>query len=154
MKFSNAFFLTLIVLISFTSQSRLRQTTTNTLNSGDKMCPGQMLVSPNKTYKLLLQTDGNLVLYSIGGKNGQNSDKPLWATNTREASYFDCNKVQLIMQKDGNLVLYRFYKIAPRATWNSGTNGKPASQLTLQDDGNLVLYGQTSFWDSRTFGKI
>lgn len=89
--------------------------------------PFQSLDTANGTRSLLLQPDGNLVLYDA-------NRKPLWASNTagKDPKY-------LALQSDGNLVLYSKSNVA---IWNSGTPIGGNSQLLLQDDGNLVLYNR------------
>ncbi len=101
---------------------------------------GQYLRSSDRRYALVLQGDGNLVLYGPGYH-------VLWHSNT-DGTGTD----RLVMQGDGNLVLYA----GGKATWSSKTNGRGASNLILQSDGNLVVYkqGGGSTWSSRTNGKI
>ena len=62
------------------------------------------------TYQLIMQNDGNLVLYSI---NDNQESTPVWATGTNgtDASY-------AVMQTDGNLVLYN---PSGKAIWASST---------------------------------
>lgn len=104
------------------------------LVGGESLRVGESIVSPNGQFRLVLQSDGNLVLYT--------SARAMWSTRTTGTG---ANK--LTLQSDGNLVLYS----PTRAVWNSLTAGKPASTLVLQDDGNLVLYGGTAaFWSSKT----
>ncbi len=101
----------------------------------------QSLQTTNRKYNLVLQTDGNLVLYS--------STKAIWAsgTNGRIISH-------LSMQPDGNLVLYDKDSVA---AWNSGTNSSSnqSSRLSIQDDGNLVIYNGSgrATWSTNTRGK-
>ena len=103
--------------------------TRNIMYSGDFLNPGDMLVSPNKYYRLVYQTDGNLVLYD-------SSNNALWATNTNGSTLG-----KTVMQLDGNLcinasdgVKWCFSPLPSAITANS--------HLTLQDDGNLVVYTQ------------
>lgn len=108
----------------------------------DNMSPGEMLtrggsiLSNNRQYTLVLQTDGNLVLY----RNGV----ALWSTQTQGR-----NVVRAVMQGDGNFVLY---DNNGNPVWNSGTGQRPGSFLAVQDDGNLVIYTRTGnvAWNSRT----
>ncbi len=86
--------------------------------------PGQSVVSPNGQYILVMQNDGNLVLYVMGGRY-------LWDTAT--GSY---PGAYAVMQGDGNLVVYQ----SGRALWDSVTGGNPGAHLALQDDANLVVY--------------
>lgn len=112
-------------------------TSDTTLPNGD-LYPNQYLESDNGNYKLLLQTDGNLVLYYQGAA--------IWNTGTYGESV-----EYLAMQGDGNLVLYN---TAGAAIWNSGTEGNGPSFLNMQDDGNLVLYTNSihATWSSNTHG--
>lgn len=97
----------------------------DTLYPGVRMYPGEALNSKDGRYKLVLQGDGNLVLYASG-------KGALWSTRTNR-SKASC----LVMQGDGNLVLYRY---GGGVLWSSKTNGHGTSRLKLQSDGNLVIY--------------
>lgn len=95
----------------------------------------ERLASPDNQFTLVMQDDGNLVLYRTEGFG-----KPthaLWASGTdgQGADTF------LAMQEDGNLVLYKGKPEAPtRALWQSQTPRTRASYfLNLQDDANLVV---------------
>lgn len=108
------------------------------LNPNNRLLPGGMIGSDNGRFSLVMQADGNLVLYQNG------TTKALWATGTHG------KKVAFaIMQGDGNFVVY-----APDNTvlWHAGTQGNPGSVLILQDDGNLVIYapGNKAIWASNT----
>ena len=83
------------------------------------------ITSPDGNYRLVMQSDGNLVLYNT-------SSSPVWASGTsgtagRTAAF----------QSDGNLVIYA---ADGSSTWNSGTNGHPCSALYVQNDGKVVIY--------------
>ncbi len=107
----------------------------NTLKSGKTLKAGERLVSNNGTYRLIMQTDGNLVLYK------KNTAKALWSTKTDGKS-----GARVVMQTDGNLVVYK----GSKAVWASGTNGKSGARLVLQNDGNLVIYkNSTAIWDRK-----
>jgi hypothetical protein len=113
--------------------------TPDLLGPGSRLSLGYMLLSTNGEYRLIMQGDGNLVLYSPKGK--------LWAsgTNGKDASY-------AVMQGDGNLVIY---SSSGKALWATGTNGKGTSKLVIQGDGNLVVYNASGpTWASGTDGKI
>jgi hypothetical protein len=104
------------------------------LPSGDGLRPGEQVFSPDGRFRLILQTDGNLVLYGPDGAR--------WASGTwgRAVDY-------AVMQVDGNLVLYG----AGLAVWATGTNGRRGAYLAMQSDGNLVLYtGATAVWATGT----
>jgi hypothetical protein len=108
------------------------------LTNSQQLTAGKSISSNNGRYTLIMQGDGNLVLYS--------PSRAVWASNTDGKAG---NRV--IMQGDGNLVLYS----PSRAVWASNTDGKGASALVLQDDGNLVIYkpNGTATWASNTNGK-
>jgi hypothetical protein len=105
----------------------------STLASGQTLQPGDRLESPNRAYRLVMQGDGNLVLYQ--------GSSALWSTATSTAGS------RAVMQGDGNLVVYS----GSTAKWSSGTAGNPGAYLAVQDDGNLVMYkGSTAIWTRQT----
>ena len=108
------------------------------ISANQQLEVGQSLLSADERFQLILQGDGNLVLYSLAGA--------LWSSGT-------ANKggSRLILQSDGNLVLYRS-NMTP--IWSSGTSGRSGSTLLVQVDGNLVLYasGAKAVWNTRTSG--
>jgi hypothetical protein len=107
----------------------------NTLTANGALAAGQYLRSPSGRYQLLMQAEGNLVLYD---------SRALWATPTRGAA------PQLILQGDGNLVLYNG---DGGVLWNTGTAGTGAqNKLVVQEDGNVVLYTPLGpIWSTGTF---
>jgi hypothetical protein len=106
------------------------------LTAGQQLRTGQYLLSNNAQFALVLQSDGNLVLYENG--------TALWASRTSGSG-----ANHLAMQDDGNLVLYA----GGTPKWHSGTDG--TSSFVVQDDGNLVVYRASNglpTWDSKTGG--
>jgi LysM repeat protein len=103
------------------------------LRAGESLGIDQKLTSSNGKYTLIMQGDGNLVLYT-------ESNTPVWATKTQGKG-----AVRASLQDDGNLVLYtkeverRFRRDVPVAVWASHTSGENV-RLILQDDRNLVIY--------------
>ena len=95
------------------------------LNAGRRLLAGQAIVSPNGRYRLVYQSDGNLVLYDLTGGTAR------WFTGTSGAPG------QVALQGDGNLVIY---SAGNAALWFTGTPGNPGAFLAVQSDGNLVLY--------------
>ncbi len=93
---------------------------------GQSLLPGQTLKSDNMLHTLIMQTDGNAVLYN-------SQSQPLWSTNTGGL----IEPRDFIMQTDGNLVLY---DTSGQPHWASKTQGNPSAFLNVQDDGNLVVY--------------
>jgi len=110
----------------------------DTLNPGEALEPGQSLDSANGYHTLVLQYDGNLVLYSLG--------QALWDTATDGKSVRE-----LVNQYDGNLVLY---DTDGNAIWDSNTAGQGRSTFQLQPDRNAVLYKEgtvESTWSTETW---
>lgn len=97
----------------------------NQIASETRLNAGDYLKSPDSRYSLVMQSDGNLVLYSA-------DTAPIWNSGTagRSGSY-------AVMQNDGNLVVY---SASNSPLWWSGSWGNGASTLKLQNDGNLVVY--------------
>ncbi len=116
----------------------------NQLRAGQQLGQGQRLVSPNGRFHLVMQTDGNLVLYD--GGPGLN---PFWATGTWSLPA-DRRPTHADMQNDGNFVLYND---AGQPAWAAGVYGSFINPyVELQDDGNLVIYhnGRTPLWATNT----
>jgi hypothetical protein len=114
------------------------------LVTGQILRAGQYIQSKDKRYTLLVQTDGNLVLYGPGYH-------VLWSAGVGGQGSADSF---LGMQSDGNVVLYKYR--GGRALWASNTVGTGVTRLVMQTDGNLVAYtasGQAK-WASKTAGKI
>lgn len=109
--------------------------TSDALYAGEALGTNWTKTSRNGAYRLIMQADGNLVLYAPG-------TRPLWSSRSMGSG---ANTV--VMQSDGNLVVY-----APgRAVWASNTMGSGGNRLVVQDDGNLVLYSPTrAVWASNT----
>lgn len=98
------------------------------LSPGDRLRPGQWIAS--QTVWLVMQPDGNLVLYRQRGAGA------VWSSRTwgNPGAY-------AVLQNDGNLVVYRAGRNDPAgALWSSRTWGNPNDKLVAQFDGNLVLY--------------
>lgn len=111
---------------------------TDTLSgqSNESLRAGQvgqdMLWSQNHAYRLVMQTDGNLVEYGPTGAP--------WSTNTAGSG---ANRV--VVQSDGNIVLYTASGAPVFATSTSGTSAR----LVVQNDGNVVEYAGPAVWASQ-----
>lgn len=108
----------------------------STVGAGSEFSEGQYLASPNGKYNLVMQSDGNLVLYQAG--------TALWASNTGGPGR------RVVMQDDGNLVIYS----GSTAVWSTSTGGFGASELILQDDANVVIYREGVATWSRFGGYV
>jgi hypothetical protein len=93
----------------------------DTLSAGQQMNGGQYLASTNGIFALVMQSDGNLVLYGEG--------HAVWQSKTSGHP-----GAILRAQTDGNIVLYAANGTTP--LWNTETNN--ANRLVIQPDGNLV----------------
>ena len=112
-------------------------TSCGAINAGHGLGPGKSVKSCDGRFELIMQADGNVVLYE--------GSKALWATGTNgQGGYV------FIMQSDGNLVLYDAYQ---HPLWASNTYRDTGDRLAIQNDGNLVVYrGSKAEWDSGTWG--
>ncbi|CAF1106878.1 unnamed protein product [Didymodactylos carnosus] len=115
----------------------------DTLRSGQQLERKEGLTSQNGAYRLVMQDDGNLVLYVSDKDVPANA---LWTTGT-----FSKGPHHFIVQRDGNLAIYDGEH---RSAWASNTSRQDADQgrLVLQDDGNLVFYDNSNqaVWASNT----
>lgn len=96
----------------------------------------QGIRSLNNVYNLVMQGDGNLVLYK--------DDKwPIWSSNT-----IGSGAVSALMQNDGNFVLYTRNGTP---VWSSDTARGGGDKIIVQNDGNLVIYrpNNTSVWSTK-----
>ena len=108
------------------------------LRDGQGLLPGSFIKSQDGRFTLIMQLDGNLVIYGPG-------HQALWASNT--AGHHDVFDV--VMQSDGNLVLYNGTN---HPFWASNTAGVTGASLVMQNDGNLVIYdaANKAHWASNT----
>src|SRR5437899_2141504 len=109
---------------------------TDKLQSGQQLQVNDELVSNNGLVKLVLQTDGDLVLYR------SHFGIALWASNTAGKS-----ADHAAMKADGNLVVE---SAGGAVYWQSNTAGNPSASAILQDDGDLSIYDTVSnrLWTS------
>lgn len=96
----------------------------------------EFIQSPDGRFKLVMQGDGNLVLYF--GSQALWVAPGTWGTTNRAA-----------FQNDGNFVVYG----PSGALWSAGLQS-PGGELFLQNDGNLVIYSinGTPVWATGTGG--
>ena len=96
----------------------------NCLFPGQLLYVGSSIDSMDGSKYLILQGDGNLVIYYSG--------HPLWATATNGAK-----AAFLAMQGDGNVVLYG---ADWSVRWQSNTGGHNGAYLKLQNNGSIAIY--------------
>ena len=115
--------------------ARFRQGSRSIMSAGQQLAPGESIASEGGAYRLVYQSDGNLVLYD------ERSRLPVWASQTGGT-----RPGRVVMQNDGNLVLIDGDGV-PR--WATGSNGTPFAYLLVQNDGNVVIYAPEggAIWD-------
>jgi len=123
-------FLLLAVLINYSIAAKSQ------IYSGECLYSNQAIESPNLCFQLIMQNDGNLVMYR------RRTGEALWNSGTSRG----CTN-RACMQGDGNFVTY----CNGQATWSSGTPGNNGATLFMQDDGNVVVYANNrAIWSSGT----
>ncbi|MEU3352889.1 hypothetical protein [Streptomyces sp. NPDC037389] len=134
-----------ITLTGQASAAPLGHTASTTEASGARAMASQVLYAPfvlerdqsvtSDTARLVMQSDGNLVVYDEFGR-------ARWDSRTVNSGW------RAVFQEDGNFVVYTR---SGKAVWWSGTAGHPGSRLAVQDDGNVVIYdGSQAIWNTRT----
>jgi PQQ-like domain len=103
------------------------------LKPGGRLDPGESLRSRGGRHRLVMQRDGNLVLYSRG--------KAAWSSQTE-----GLRGARAVMRRNGDLVVRAGQ--APRFVTGSG--GHRGARLRLQRDGNAVVYSARgrALWNS------
>jgi hypothetical protein len=102
------------------------------LNVGETLTLGKYLLSQDGQYKLIMQVDGNLVLYRT------EDNFVMWASGTNGLGADRCK-----MQEDGNLVIYDDDGNMPTPIWASVTDGNPGAFLQIENDGKLIVHKST-----------
>ncbi|MBB5803186.1 YVTN family beta-propeller protein [Saccharothrix ecbatanensis] len=92
---------------------------------GESLAVGQYRTSRDGRFRLIMQSDGNLVLYAATGE-------ALWHTRTNGSG-----ATRAVLQHDGNFVLYT---PAGVAKWHTNTWNTTCDRLVVQNDSNVVLY--------------
>ena len=108
------------------------------LQANQQLNVNEALASNNAIVKVVMQMDGNLVLYR------QSDGGALWASNT-----WGTAMDHAVMQGDGNFV---GYTAAGVPLWDTATDGNQGAWIVLQNDGNLVVYDSANnpLWASNT----
>ncbi len=120
------------------------------LKEGLNLKQGSYIASPNRNFYLVMQVDGNLVMYS---SSSFSSDRVVWQTNTNgkgTAPY------RAALQKDGNLVVYDSLN---KALWGAAAEGRGSGsgyRLQVQDTGCLSIFDGkgSSTWSSYTSATV
>lgn len=123
------------------AHSASAQTSQICCNTVLEAASSQRIVSPNGRFELVMQTDGNLVLYM---RWYPYPNYALWNSHT-----WGIGAERAAMQSDGNFVIYR----GNTPLWNSNTAGHPYATLVMQNDGNAVIYHNgVALWSTGTGG--
>ncbi len=112
----------------------------DTLQPGATLRAGQSRSARNRRFRLVMQRDGNLVLY-----RGRTS--ALWSSQTGGN-----RGARAVMQRDGNLVVYSPARDVLYATGTTRTTpGRSRARLVVQGDGNAVIYtpSRAALWTSK-----
>ena len=108
---------------------------------GQWLNPTDTITSANKQFELVMQDDGNLVIYSIAATR-----TPVWSSNT-----VGHPGAKARFQDDGNVVVYKPDGVSP--LWASNSAGHPAPSATLTDAGALVVGDPSApAWQSGSIG--
>jgi hypothetical protein len=107
----------------------------DTLQPGNQLDINNQVISAEGRYRLYLQSDGNLVIYSLRNGNFR------WFSNTKGSG-----ATKAIMQTDGQLVLQT---ALGETVWSTYTRDA-GSILKLQNDGILIVYSPKGYavWNS------
>jgi hypothetical protein len=114
-----------------------------------QLVTGDSLFSPVRSFQLIFQADGNLVLYAVDDASFSPDvdqaeyTEAIWSTSSNGKGGLRCD-----MQRDGNFVIYS----DTACIWDTKTFGHPGAFLRCQDDGNLVVYSTdgSPLWSSNT----
>lgn len=112
-------------------------TCSDRLTAGQSLLPGDKRCSSDGRFQLIMQGDGNLVLYT-------SSYQVIWASYTQGRGAY-----RAVMQGDGNLVIYTQ---SGTPLWWTGTQGNAGAWFVVQSDANLVVYSAANrpLWASYT----
>ena len=109
----------------------------NRLESGDSLNVGDELVTREGWARLVLESNGNLVLYRT------QVARQLWTSNTAGKGV-----TSVTMEANGDLVAD-----SPQGKLSiSGTDGNPGAHAVLRDDANFVVYDtlENPLWETGT----
>ncbi len=129
---------------------------------------GDSLFSPLGGFRLVLQDDGNLVLYVIDDMRIPWDAAPIiyhdvstlgiyqdaiWSSVTHTRDHDAGPGAYCVMEPDGNFIIY---DDDDKPCFQTGTKGNPGAFLRCQDDGNVVIYNRDkkAIWQSKTYARI
>jgi peptidoglycan/xylan/chitin deacetylase (PgdA/CDA1 family) len=104
------------------------------IEPGRLLGSGDVVDSPGAQYRLVMRSDGDLVLETAGGRI-------LWSSATGNSP-----GAFALMLADGDFAIY---SSSDQMLWETGTAGYPGADLAVQDNGDLVIYdGSQRRWSS------
>lgn len=118
--------------------STRRQISTDRLQVGEELAAPRFLQSADGNHKLVMQHDGNLVIYTRAGK-------ATWSTGTWSLPTGQ-RPVKALLKRGGSLVLIDSSGVE---RWTSKSDTAGVDKVVLGDDGVLVVYaGSRRVWAS------
>lgn len=113
------------------------------LDPNTGLMPGETVSSCSGSHSLVMQNDGNFVLYN--NRNG----RATWNTHTVSGGLDH----KAIMRANGQLGV--FNTTDTNSVFMTPETGSPGAWLAVQDDGNVVIYSKEgrALWASNTAGK-
>jgi surface antigen len=114
-------------------------TTNHLLKPKEILRPGQYLRSDDRAYQVVMQHNGNLVIYD-------RHHTAVWESATSAPGS------HLVMGPGGSLTIY-----GPlgKELWSTNTPGHPGAYASLETDGNLVVYRKgKAIWSSGGIGGV
>jgi len=127
------------------------------LGTGEFIKTNEKLKSSNGLFELVIQADGNVVVY-----RGSSKKAALWSILSEGLDGLQNGEYELHMQTDGNLVVYR-HNPATNSTmypafWGLNKKhpdvlGTKDCWLKINDDGNVALGPNKGDWKSRKWSS-
>lgn len=136
--FKKRYALAAILSLAVAAQATAAHSYPDKLVGGESLTAGESINSPNGLTTLVMQSDGNLVLYRLA------DGYPLWHSQS-----WNHPGAAAAMQTDGNLVVYG---PVGEVLFHTNTYNNPGARLVLQSDSNLVVYSPSNakLWQSNT----
>ena len=150
---------------TFTNENSATKANSISLVTGKSMLEScQSISSVNGMYELLLQSDGNLILYSKYGSSNSdckvtNTSSIIWSSKSKNGSmYTSTNTITnpfLTIQSDNNLVLYGYINGSSQQSvlWTANTENTQSDTLQVFNTGNFSVFDSTTgyvFYDSNS----
>jgi len=118
------------------------------LHAGQILAVGEYLVAPNGQFFVMMQDDGNLVVYRGSGPSNQQG--AIWASAQVGHYPHVVGAYYAVMQNDGNFAIYRGAgpSFNQGFVWGTVQSGHYSPGLgnyfaVIQNDGNFVVYRGT-----------